>query len=179
MSTPTCETAAATGSAVREFMRHWATGMAVITSGTAERPVGCTVNAFISVSLDPPLLLVSLNRSSRTLAAMTAHGAFGVNVLGRGQLQVAASFAAASGDRFRGVPFRMIAGVPILDETIAAAACKLNLCVPVADHVLVIAAPHWCVTHDDDGDTLPLVFFAGQYMTTATAGGSGSRATSA
>lgn len=154
-------------------MRHWPTGVAVITTGTAERPVGCTVNAFISVSLEPPLLLISLGQSSRTLAAILMHGAFGINVLGRRRSQLAASFATVGGDHFHGVPFRMISGVPILDETIAAAACTIDSCVPIADHVVVLASPRWCVERDDDGDALPMVFFAGQYLTIAPTDGTG------
>jgi flavin reductase (DIM6/NTAB) family NADH-FMN oxidoreductase RutF len=161
-------------------MRRWATGVAIVTSAAAGRPVGCTVNAFTSVSLDPPLLLVSLGEDSRTLAAIMSHGAFGLSLLGRRQRRVADAFAASGGDHFRDVPFEVIHGVPILAGSIAAAACALEACLPVADHVLLLGAPRWCAPDDDpaaaddvsddggdQGGAGPMVFFAGQYLTTS------------
>ena len=71
-----------TGADFRAFMRTWPTGVAVVTSTAGPEPVGCTVNTFTSVSLCPPLLLISLARHSGTLAAITRRESFGVNVIG-------------------------------------------------------------------------------------------------
>jgi Flavin reductase like domain len=51
----------------RHFMRHWPTGVAIVTTADADGPVGCTVNALMSLSVEPPLLIVSLCENSRTL----------------------------------------------------------------------------------------------------------------
>lgn len=125
------------------FMRAWATGVAVVGS-RADRPVGCTVTAVTSVSLRPALLLVSLGRDSRTLAALRAHGSFGVSVLQGHQGALAERFATAPGDRFAGVPHHLVDGVPLLDEALATAVCRVEDTVVAADHVLVLGGPRRC-----------------------------------
>ncbi|GAA2713848.1 flavin reductase family protein [Micromonospora olivasterospora] len=148
------------GPVLREFMRNWATGVAVVTSHVDGRPVGCTVNAFTSVSLRPPLLLVSLGRASRTLAAVTAEGAFAVNLLDRRQCQLADQFAAPIPNRFAGVPHRIRDGLPLLDGAMAVAVCTVTQVIGVADHALVLGAPYWCQARPG---AEPAVFFGGGY----------------
>ncbi|WP_405541378.1 flavin reductase family protein [Streptomyces phaeochromogenes] len=123
------------------FMRAWATGIAVVTSRRAQRPVGCTVTAITSVSLRPALLLVSLARDSRTLAAIQEEGAFGVNVLSAEQTGLAGHFATAPGDRFAEVPHHLVEGVPLLNEALATAVCQVEHTITVADHALVLGHP--------------------------------------
>ncbi|MFI0792098.1 flavin reductase family protein [Micromonospora rubida] len=154
------------GPELREFMRNWATGVAVVTSRLAGRPVGCTVNAFTSVSLRPPLLLVSLARTSRTLAAITAEGGFAVNLLDRRQRDLADRFATATGDRFAGVAHRTVDGLPLLDGAMAVAVCTVTQLIGVADHMLVLGSPYRCQAGDD---TDPAVFFGGHYRTVSPA----------
>jgi 3-hydroxy-9,10-secoandrosta-1,3,5(10)-triene-9,17-dione monooxygenase reductase component len=79
------------GPALRAFMRNWPGGVAIVTARRGRQPIGCTVTAFISVSLNPPLVLVSLAEQSRTRSAITAQGAFGVNVIGCSVDQVLAA----------------------------------------------------------------------------------------
>ncbi|WP_433345725.1 flavin reductase family protein [Micromonospora sp. CA-111912] len=156
------------GPELREFMRNWATGVAVVTSRLAGRPVGCTVNAFTSVSLLPPLLLVSLARTSRTLAAITAEGGFAVNLLDRRQRDLADRFATAAGDRFAGVAHRTVDGLPLLDGAmaVAVAVCTVTQLIGVADHTLVLGSPYRCQAADDAD---PAVFFGGHYRTVSPA----------
>ncbi|WFE58739.1 flavin reductase family protein [Micromonospora sp. WMMD712] len=155
------------GPELREFMRNWATGVAVVTSRAAGHPVGCTVNAFTSVSLRPPLLLVSLARTSRTLAAITAEGGFAVNLLGRRQRALADRFATGVvEDRFAGVAYRALDGMPLLDGAMAAAVCAVTQLIAAADHVLVLGAPYWC---EATGDADPAVFLGGRYRTVSPA----------
>ncbi|MGC4891645.1 flavin reductase family protein [Micromonospora sp. DT227] len=148
------------GPLLREFMRNWATGVAVVTSRADGRPVGCTVNAFTSVSLSPPLLLVSLGRASRTLAALTAEGGFAVNLLSRRQCHLADQFAGRVPDRFAGVPYRDRDGLPLLDGALAVAVCTVSQVIGVADHTLVLGAPYWC---ESRVGVEPAVFFGGGY----------------
>ena len=78
----------------RHAIGHFATGVTVVTSvGIDGQPVGTTANAVSSLSLDPPLILVCFDRSSQTLEAVLAHGAFAVNVLGARQQHLSANFA--------------------------------------------------------------------------------------
>src|SRR5687768_5147582 len=99
----------------RDLMAGWPTGVAVVTGADGTRPLGCTVTALASVSVDPPLLLVSLATTSRTLAAVRRTGRFGVCVLAAAQRHLARAFAAGEPTaRFAGVPFRWTLGVPVL-----------------------------------------------------------------
>ncbi|WP_063643007.1 flavin reductase family protein [Actinoplanes sp. N902-109] len=148
------------GAELRTFMRSWATGVAVVTGAVAGRAAGCTVNAFTSVSLDPPLLLVSLATTSRTLAAVETTGVFGVNLLTRRQARLADRFAAPLPDRFAGVAHRMVDGVPVLDGALAAATCTVARTIAVADHVLVLGTP---VRVGLRTDADPAVLFGGGY----------------
>ncbi|MCX4469267.1 flavin reductase family protein [Micromonospora sp. NBC_01655] len=154
------------GPELREFMRNWATGVAVVTSRLAGRPVGCTVNAFTSVSLRPPLLLVSLARTSRTLTAITAEGGFAVNLLDRRQRDLADRFATATGDRFAGVAHRTVDGLPLLDGAMAVAVCAVTQFIGAADHMLVLGSPYWCEAGDDAD---PALFLGGRYWTVSPA----------
>jgi flavin reductase (DIM6/NTAB) family NADH-FMN oxidoreductase RutF len=153
----------------RQFMRSWAGGVAIVTAAQADgTAAGCTVNAFMSVSLSPPLALVSLSQQSRTLIAIAGQGSFGINVLPQRQWQLAARFASMPGDRFAsmpgdrfaGVPYRLQHGVPVLDAAMAAAVCTLEEIIPAADHVLLLGRPCWC--HSDGSDD-PAVFFDSAY----------------
>ncbi|MFD5825256.1 flavin reductase family protein [Lentzea sp. NPDC060358] len=147
---------ALTGADFLGFMRAWPTGIAVVTSTAGTAPVGCTVNAFTSISLRPPLLMVSLARHSGTLAAIRRRESFGVNVLGFAHRLLATRFAAPGGDRFAGVDWSPQLGVPVLDAAAAAVVCDVRQIVEVADHVLVFGSPCWCGQRDEDD---PLVFF--------------------
>src|SRR5271170_4893953 len=88
------ESAELSASEFRQAMGHFATGVTVVTSIDADgEPVGTTASAVTSLSLDPPLILVCFDRSSRTLESLVGHGAFAVNVLGARQQHLSANFA--------------------------------------------------------------------------------------
>jgi len=152
--------ASVTGPMLRDFMRSWTTGVAVVTSALAGRPVGCTVNAFTSVSLRPPLVLVSLSDTSRTLAAITAGGRFAVNLLDRRQCRLAEHFATAVADRFADLEHRTWGGTPVLDGALGVVLCTVTQVLKVADHGLVLGAPIRCEVR---ADADPAVFFGGRY----------------
>src|SRR2546422_1349991 len=81
------------GRTFRNVAAHFATGVTVVTSVAGDVPVGMTVNAFATVSLDPALLLVSLRRGSRLLSCVQDSGVFAVTVLAADQWRQAAWFA--------------------------------------------------------------------------------------
>ena len=128
----------------RQLMACWSTGVAVVTSAAGGKPVGCTVNAITSVSLEPPLLLVALGARSRTLAAIRHQRRLGLNLLPARRPDLARRFAQGDpADRFAGVDYEWADGVPVLREVVIHAVCVTERCLTVADHVLVVAEPVW------------------------------------
>jgi len=128
----------------RDLMAAWPTGVSVVTSAASGQPVGCTVTALASVSVDPPLLLVSLAVGGRTLDAVRRHGRFGVCVLSTQRRDLGRAFATGDPvERFATADYGWVAGVPVLRDAATAVACVLTRQIPVADHVLVIGRPLW------------------------------------
>jgi flavin reductase (DIM6/NTAB) family NADH-FMN oxidoreductase RutF len=167
----TLSAARITAARFRHAMGHFATGVTVITSIDAEGlPVGTTANAVSSLSLDPPLLLVCFDRSSQTLAAIAAHGAFAVNVLAAPQGEVSANFArtglAANWDS---VPHRRgLTGSPRLHGVLATLECTVEHQLPGGDHEIVVGRVRDAET--GTAEAAPLLFWRGRY---ATLGGAG------
>ena len=149
-------------------MGRWATGVAVVTSRDENGPRGATTNALTSLSLDPPLVLVALDRDSNTLRAVRASGHFCVNVLAAGQEEVARRFATkASGEeKLAGVPHELAEGMPVLDGVLAWLVCALEQELEGGDHAILVGRP---LEADDDPDAQPLVFFGARYFFNAGA----------
>jgi flavin reductase (DIM6/NTAB) family NADH-FMN oxidoreductase RutF len=128
----------------RQLMTCWCSGVAIITSAADGQPVGCTVNALTSVSVEPPLLLIGLAAQSRTLAAIQDVHRLGMNLLPAQQVALAGRFARGDpASRFADVEYRWVDGVPVLADVVVAAVCVPERFLPVADHVLVVAEPVW------------------------------------
>ena len=149
----------------RNAIGHFATGVTVITSvGADGQPVGTTASAVSSLSLDPPLVLVCFDRASRTLEAVTAHGAFAVNVLGARQQHLSANFArrglAAVWDEVRHRRGRT--GSPRLDGVIAALECTVEHRLDGGDHEIVVGRVREVETAE--GDAAPLIYWRGRYL---------------
>jgi 3,4-dihydroxy-2-butanone 4-phosphate synthase len=155
---------AETGRLMRDVMGHFATGVSVVTARDASgAPVGTTANAISSVSLDPPLLLACLARSSETLAAIRETGRFGVNILAADQRHHSDRFARKGDDvRSHEVDFDdHEPGVPILPGALATVVCEVEAIHPAGDHEIVLGdARH--LYHREPG-TKPLLFYRGSY----------------
>ena len=149
---------------IRRALGHFASGVTVVTSRASDGgPVGTTASAVSSLSLDPPLVLVCLDRSSETLGAIREHAAFAINVLAEGQEHVSANFArrgaAASWEtvRFRVTPL----GNAQVHGVLALLDCRLERCLDGGDHEIVVGRltglEHW-------GEDLgPLLHYRGSY----------------
>jgi len=151
----------------RTVMGHFATGVAIITCDGPQGPAGMTTNAITALSLDPVLVLVCFDNTSRTLPAVEATGRFAVNVLNTGQEELAKVFASkrVAREKFEAVTHTVAHGVPVLDGALAWLACDLRELHPGGDHTIGIGA----VTHmGQDHSGGPLVFFQGTYTTVAT-----------
>jgi flavin reductase (DIM6/NTAB) family NADH-FMN oxidoreductase RutF len=148
----------------RQVIGNFATGVAIVTCHGPDGPTGLTTNAITSVSLEPVLLLVCFDNSSRTLPAVRDAGRFAVNVLRDGQEDLARVFASkrVAEEKFEAVTHEIAHGVPVLDNALAWLACDLRDMYPAGDHTIGIGA----VTHMDvDPDGEPLVWFRGEYGT--------------
>jgi flavin reductase (DIM6/NTAB) family NADH-FMN oxidoreductase RutF len=167
-ATTTDSAADVAGAQFRHAMGHFATGVTVVTcAGPGGQPLGTTANAVTSLSLDPPLLLVCLDRASVTLAAIRARGAFAVNVLAAAQQQLSVNFArrgqAAGWDD---VPYRPGAtGSPLLHGVLATVECTVEVMVDDqaagGDHEIVIGRVREVAAGRADG--APLLFWRGEY----------------
>jgi flavin reductase (DIM6/NTAB) family NADH-FMN oxidoreductase RutF len=142
---------------------RFATGVAIVTCQDADGPAGLTTNAVTSLSLDPLLLLVCFDNSSRTLAAVRSARRFAVNVLRAGQEDLAAVFASkrVAREKFEAVTHTVAHGVPVLDDALAWVACELVELLPGGDHTIGIGS----VIGGEAGEGEPLVFYRGGYVT--------------
>ena len=142
--------------------------MTVVTAAGEDGPAGLTTNAFSSLSLDPPLVLVCFDNGSRTLPVVRASGRFAVNVLRAGQEDVAAVFASkrVAASKFAEVTHAEADGLPVLDGALAWLACDLAELVPGGDHTIGIGR----VTAMEAGEGEPLVFFRGAYVAVSPPG---------
>ena len=125
---------------LRDALAQFATGVTVICAPDPDgRFVGFTASSFNSVSLDPPLVLWSLNRSAACLAAFESAEHYAINVLAHDQTDLANRFSRPHADRFAGVPYRLGgAGVPLIDGCIAWFECRHHARYRAGDHILFI-----------------------------------------
>ncbi|MFN0084203.1 MAG: flavin reductase family protein [Blastocatellia bacterium] len=145
----------------RRAMGHFASGVTVVTAMTAEgEPRGMTASAFSSVSLDPPLILVCVGRSSSFYEVITSTGFFAVNFLSAGQQAVSQRFASKIEDKFEGVETATgKTGAPLLAGSLAHIECSRFEILPGGDHIIVLGR----VEHLDVFGGEPLAYFAGKY----------------
>lgn len=114
---------------LRKTMRRWVTGVSIVASQLDDFRHGMTVNSFVSISLDPPLVTVTLAHGTRTHDLVTGSGHFGVTILEQRQAHLAEVFAGKvpdGGDRFAGVAtFTLDSGVPLLEGGLAGLDCQV------------------------------------------------------
>ncbi|WP_433045938.1 flavin reductase family protein [Dactylosporangium sp. CS-033363] len=127
------------GDAFREAMAEVCGPVTVVTAMEDGRPHGTTVSAFTSLSLDPPLVTVALDRRSDLLAMVTRTGSLAVNVLGAHQEAVARRFARKGDDKFDGIAWEPHHGLPLLPGTVVWLGCTVLPFMDGGDHVIVVA----------------------------------------
>jgi flavin reductase (DIM6/NTAB) family NADH-FMN oxidoreductase RutF len=132
-----------TASDFRNAMRQLTGGVSVITAGKGRDISGMTVTSVSSLSVDPPSLIVSLNRESSSWPLVKRYGFFGVNILTSDQVDIAERFTGKGGlkgaDRFTGARWTTRAsGVPLLADALAAIDCEVEDVVERHSHVIVI-----------------------------------------
>jgi flavin reductase (DIM6/NTAB) family NADH-FMN oxidoreductase RutF len=150
----------------RKIMGNFATGVTVVTTDVDGRLHGFTANAVSSLSLDPLLFLVCVDKKANAHAELHKAKHFGVSMLGAEQADVSNKFAKTGlpeDGSLRGVAFhRGETGVPLIDGCIACLECEVHDRLEGGDHTIVIGrVVAGCVAPDDA--VPPLVFFRGRY----------------
>lgn len=141
-------------------MGHFASGVTVITALRDGLPFGTTASAVTSLSLEPPMLLICMNKQSETGKAVAATGCFGVNILGADQVDLAERFAQKGGDKFAGVPVTPGTwGEPLFDDALATLECRVAEETSGGTHFVFLAE---VVSGAARGGT-PLAYFRGEF----------------
>ena len=148
----------------RRVMGRFATGVTIVTTRLGDELHGMTVNSVTSVSLEPPLVLVCVDRNADTHDILARSGVFAVNVLHREQLSLSEHFARKETEgahRLDGFEYRSGAtGSPILEGCLAYLDCRVTAQYPGGDHTIflgeVVEAGHL-----REGE--PLIFYQGRY----------------
>ncbi len=150
----------------RRAIAEWATGVSVVTSRNGGVDTGLTVNALLSVSLTPPLLLISIQHAADSTPIIRQSGVFAVNVLSRLQRPLSERFAQTLSpeEKFRAVPIhRGVTKVPLIEGAVATIECRVRQEIPVADHALFIGE---VVSVHLSNEEPPLVFHRSRYSST-------------
>lgn len=144
----------------REGLSFFTSGITVISVASSEEIHGMTATSFASVSLDPPLVSVSLEKNSRTLEILKTSLTFGVNFLAQGQQDTARTFATKGQKPFDRFPHTIGKnGAPLLEGCLTWLECKVESIVDGGDHEVVIAE----VTRIEEGKGQPLVYYRRDY----------------
>lgn len=146
--------------AFRRALGHFSTGVTIITAEADGVKAGLTVNSFSSVSLDPPLILWSVNKTSTSWPIFAAAKAFAVNVLAADQSLLASQFARSGGDKFQGVNWHAgQTGAPLLTQVAAQFECLRSVEYDGGDHLIVVGE----VAKFARFERRPLVFSQGRF----------------
>ncbi len=152
----------------RHVLGHLASGVSVVTSvDAAGEPCGLTATSVCSVSLEPPLVLVAVDRTADTHGGLRASGVYAVHLLASDQADLAVRFAGEGTAKFRDLDFRAgTTGAPLLEEVAGWLDCTVVREVPAGDHTVFIGRVEEARMREDDG-ARPLVYHLGRYGTLA------------
>jgi flavin reductase (DIM6/NTAB) family NADH-FMN oxidoreductase RutF len=146
----------------RRILGHWVSGVSVVATRTGDSKLcGLTVNAFASVSLDPPLILVCVEHGADSHDCIRRAGFFSVNVLDETQERIARRFATWEVEtKFEGLAFHTeVTGAPILDDVLAWIDCRVYAEHSAGDHTIFVGE----VVAGDARNGEPLVYYRGGY----------------
>jgi flavin reductase (DIM6/NTAB) family NADH-FMN oxidoreductase RutF len=152
------------------IMSAFPTGVAIVTTlDEAGTPRGLTTNAVCAVSADPPLLLICVARTSRTLAALRHANRFVVNFMSDGRADLCALFASKAEDKFADVRWEPgLGGVPCLTaDALAYAECLTEQELEAGDHLILIGLVE--SGSPPDPERVPILYFRQAYGSTPTA----------
>ena len=144
----------------RKIMGQFATGVTVVTTGGKAGTHGLTANAVASLSLDPPLVLVAVDKKAHSMSFLKANGCFAVNILRLEQEEISRRFATAGPKDFTGlVVLSALTGSPILADCLAYVDCRVIDILPGGDHEIFVGEIVAGEVHEGQ----PLLYAAGKY----------------
>jgi flavin reductase (DIM6/NTAB) family NADH-FMN oxidoreductase RutF len=145
----------------RQALSRFASGVTVVTARDADNHLhGITVSAFCSVSLEPPLVLVCIEKRAGSHHAFQTGKAFVVNLLATHQQHISDRFASRVADKFEGIAYKNgIESLPLLDDALANLECVLKYSYDAGDHTIFVGEIE--NAHVSDGE--PLIYFHGNY----------------
>ena len=145
----------------RATLGRFASGVTVVTTRTDDgRDHGMTVSAFCSLSLDPPLILVCIDRTATMHPLLTPDRPLAVNILAAGQEALSRRFSGPDPNRFDGIGFtRGLTGAPLLDDTLAYLDCRVDRLCDGGDHTICICRVVTATVRPDR----PLLYYRGGY----------------
>lgn len=142
----------------RKAMSQFATGVTVVTMEDGSDILGMTANAFMSVSLEPKLIAVSVGEQASMFEKMKETSHFGVSILKEDQKDLSKYFASQT-DLDYDVEFIKRAGVPVLKQSLASISCKVNQKVVAGDHIIYIGEVQDIIVNEGE----PLLYFNSNY----------------
>lgn len=144
----------------REVLGHFATGVTVVTGADADGPVGFTCQAFSSLSLDPPLVVIAPSLTSESWPRIAVVGRFCVNVLTEAQEALGRVFATKGSHKFDGVGWKPGAtGAPVLADALSWVECNIEATYEGGDHLIAVGR----VVEMGVGTGTPLLFYRGGF----------------
>lgn len=158
---PAAATAEELGVRVRNVHRKYPTGVTVVTAAVDGCPFGLAVNAFSSISLDPPLVLVCVNESSKSYPAVFEADHIGINILAFDQKSLAGTFARSGGDKFAELDWHASPnGTPILAGVAGHFELEVKYKIPAYTHTIFIGE----VVEAGFSEKAPLVYQDGRFF---------------
>ena len=145
----------------RSAMSRFASGVTVVTAKTeSNQPSGLTVSSFASLSLEPPLVLICIDKRASIHDLLVEGRYFAVNVLAEDQEILSRRFASREADRFSGTGYTEgVTGVPLLNDVLVAVECRIVQTYPGGDHTIIVGE----VERATVSDSKPLAYFRGGY----------------
>ena len=143
----------------RDTVGRFASGITVVTTTLEDSVHGMTVNAFCSVSLDPPLVLVAVDNGTHMHEVLQRSGRYGVSVLAEGQETLSQHFAGQPQENME-IPFVQQRDTPLLEGAVAHLVCRVIDAHPAGDHTLYIGQVEYLSYRNGT----PLLFYTGEYQ---------------
>ncbi|GAB3796754.1 flavin reductase family protein [Virgibacillus kimchii] len=142
----------------RDVMGQFATGITIVSTHHDNGIKAMTVNAFMSVSLEPKLIAVSIDEAASMYPILQKEKKFGISILSEQQKEIAMIYAKQK-EKDREIPFIQLDGAPVIDHSIAVMSCKVDGTVKAGDHMIFIAE----VTDLKLNKANPVIFHGGKY----------------